>query len=98
MTQYLDEVATILTYLDVLNEVIPERDVVNVVIRDLPPEYSSFKKNIRMNNDNINLNKLSRWLTSEEINLEIEHKLSIVDSASGSPHIALFTTNGRGRG
>ncbi|VFR03078.1 unnamed protein product [Cuscuta campestris] len=69
ITQYLDEVATILTDLDALNEVIPERDVVNAVIRGLPHEYSSFKQNIRMNNENISLNQLSGWLTSEEKNL-----------------------------
>ncbi|VFQ97955.1 unnamed protein product [Cuscuta campestris] len=98
ITQYLDEVATILTDLDALNEVIPERDVVNAVIRGLPHEYSSFKQNIRMNNENISLNQLSGWLTSEEINLEIEQKLRIADSASGVSHSALYTNSGRGRG
>ncbi|VFQ60241.1 unnamed protein product [Cuscuta campestris] len=98
ITQYLDEVATILTDLDALNEVILERDVVNAVIRGLPHEYSSFKQNIRMNNENISLNQLSGWLTSKEINLEIEQKLSIADSASGVSHSALYTNSGRGCG
>ncbi|VFQ68143.1 unnamed protein product [Cuscuta campestris] len=34
MTQYLDDVATILSDLDALKEEIPERDVVNAVIRE----------------------------------------------------------------
>ncbi|VFQ71450.1 unnamed protein product [Cuscuta campestris] len=96
LTQYLDDVATILLDLDALKEEIPERDVVNAVIRGLPTEYSSFKQNIRMNNTNISLNQLSGWLISEEINLEMENKLSLTESTITEPRTALLATNGRG--
>ncbi|VFQ67901.1 unnamed protein product [Cuscuta campestris] len=96
MTQYLDDVATILSDLDALKEEIPERDVVNAVIRGLPTEYSSFKQNIRMNNTNISLNQLSGWLISEEINLEMENKLSLTESTITEPRTTLLATNGRG--
>ncbi|VFQ82169.1 unnamed protein product [Cuscuta campestris] len=97
MTQYLDDVATILSDLDALKEEIPERDVVNAVIRGLPSEYSSFKQNIRMNNTNISLNQLSGWLISKGINLEMENKLSLTESTITEPRTALLTTNGRAK-
>ncbi|VFQ96647.1 unnamed protein product, partial [Cuscuta campestris] len=95
MTQYLDDVATILSDLDALKEEIPKRDVVNAVIRGLPTEYSSFKQNIRMNNTNNSLNQLSGWLISEEINLEMENKLSLTESTITEPRTALLATNDR---
>ncbi|VFQ74811.1 unnamed protein product [Cuscuta campestris] len=98
MTRYLDDMATILSDLDALKEEIPERDVVNAVIRGLPTEYSSFKQNIRMNNTTISLNQLSGWLISEEINLEMENKLSLTESTITEPRTTLLATNGRGRG
>ena len=36
MAEYLDEVSTIITAIDTVNEIIPEKDLVRCVIRGLP--------------------------------------------------------------
>ena len=43
MAEYLDEVSTIITALDTMNEIIPEKDLVMCVVRGLPSAYSSIK-------------------------------------------------------
>ena len=43
MAEYLDEVSTIITALDTVNEIIPELDLVMCVVRGLPSAYSTIK-------------------------------------------------------
>ncbi|VFQ66954.1 unnamed protein product [Cuscuta campestris] len=97
MTQYLDEMASILSDLDAINEIIPEWDVINAVVRGLPADYSSFKQHVRMNEASLTLAQISGWLGAEELNLEFEQKLTMAESSTGGTHTALYTAGG-GRG
>ncbi|VFQ98818.1 unnamed protein product [Cuscuta campestris] len=94
MTQYLDEVASIVSDLDAVNEIIPERDVINAVVRGLPADYSSFKQHVRKNEASLTLAQLSGWLTAEELNLEFEQKLTMAESSTGGTHTALYMASG----
>ncbi|KAM3308887.1 hypothetical protein P3S67_010631 [Capsicum chacoense] len=102
MTQYLDDVASILSDLDTVNEIIPERDVVNAVLRGLPSGYSSLKQHIRLSPVEITLNQLSGWLNAEELNLDMEHKLLLGEASSTPGVTALYSAgsggSARGRG
>ncbi|VFQ94264.1 unnamed protein product [Cuscuta campestris] len=55
--------------------------------------------NIRTNIGSVTFNQVSAWLLSEELNVSLEKKLQIGDTASSSSsdiHTALFTQAGRG--
>ena len=75
MAEYLEEVSTIITALDTVNEIIPEKDLVTFVVPGLPSAYSSIKQAVIINPTSVDLTTLSSWLKSEEINVDLEHKL-----------------------
>ena len=66
MAEYLDEVSTIITALDTVNEIIPEKDLVMCVVRGLPSAYSSIKQAVRISPTPVDLATLSSWIKSEE--------------------------------
>ena len=81
MAEYLDEVSTINTALDTVNEIIPKKDLIMCVVRGLPSAYSSIKQAVRISPTLIDLDTLSSWLKSEEINLDLESKLLLREAA-----------------
>ncbi|VFQ87467.1 unnamed protein product [Cuscuta campestris] len=99
MQTYLDNVLNIVSSLTLAHEHISDQDVILCILRGLPADYSSLKQNIRTNIGNVNLNQVSAWLLSEELNINLERQLQITGSASSSVseiHNALFTNSGRG--
>ena len=102
MAEYLDEVSTIITALDSVNEIIPEKDLVMCVIRGLPSAYSSIKQAVRISPTPVNLATLPSWLKSEEINVNLENKLLLREAAVMEPATALTASQnyrgGRGGG
>ncbi|VFQ69551.1 unnamed protein product [Cuscuta campestris] len=99
MQTYLDNVLNIVSSLTLAHEHISDQDVILCILRGLPADYSSLKQNIRTNIGNVNLNQVSAWLLSEELNINLERQLQITGSASSSSseiHNALFTNSGRG--
>ncbi|VFQ98651.1 unnamed protein product [Cuscuta campestris] len=99
MQTYLDNVLNIVSSLTLAHESISDQDVILCILRGLPAEYSSLKQNIRTNIGNVNINQVSAWLLSEELNVTLEKKLQLNDSASASTsdvHNVLYTTSGRG--
>ena len=89
MAEYLDEVSTIITALDTVNEIIPEKDLVMCIVRGLPSAYSSIKQAVRISPTPVDLATLSSWLKSEEINVDLESKLLLREAAVMEPAIAL---------
>ena len=102
MTEYLDEVSTIITALDTVNEIIPEKDLVMWVVRGLPSAYSSIKQAVRISPTPVDLATLSSWLKSEEINVDLERKLLLPKAAVMEPATTLTASQnyrgGRGGG
>ena len=97
MAEYLDEVSTIITALDTVNEIIPEKDLIMCVVRGLPSAYSSIKQAVRISPTPVDLATLSSWLKSEEINVDLESKLFLQEDAVMEPAIALTASqNNRG--
>ncbi|VFQ95718.1 unnamed protein product [Cuscuta campestris] len=88
------QLESILSDLDAVNEIIPERDIINAVVRGLPADYSSFKQLVRMNEASLTLAQISGWLGAEELNLEFEQKLTMAESSIGGTHTALYTAGG----
>ena len=64
MAEYLDEVSTIITALDTVNEIILEKDLIMCVVRGLPSAYSSIKQAVRISPTPVDLATLSSWLKS----------------------------------
>ena len=75
MAEYLDEVSTIITARNTVNKIIPEKDLVMCVVRGIPSAYSSIKQAVIISPTSVDLTTLSSWLKSEEINVDLEHKL-----------------------
>ncbi|VFQ60904.1 unnamed protein product [Cuscuta campestris] len=99
MQTYLDNVLNIVSSLTLAHENISDQDVILCILCGLPTDYSSLKQNIRTNIGNVNLNQVSAWLLSEELNVNLKKQLQIIGSASSSPseiHNALFTYSGQG--
>ncbi|VFQ72196.1 unnamed protein product [Cuscuta campestris] len=98
MQKYLDSVLGIVSSLALAREPVPEQDIILSVLRGFPSEYASLKQNIGTNITDLTFNKVSSWLLSEELNLQMEQKLHLGSSSSPSNevHTALYTTNGRG--
>ena len=92
MAEYLDEVSTIITALDTVNEIIPEKDLVMCVVRGLPLTYSSIKQAVRISQTPVDLATLSSGLKSEEINVDLESKLLLREAAVMEPATALTTS------
>ena len=86
MAKYLDEVSTIITALDTMNEIIPEKDLVMCVVRGFPLAYSSIKQVVRISPTPVDLATLSSWLKSEEINVDLESKLLLRSRCYGASH------------
>ena len=98
MVQYLDEAASIISDLDALNEVVPERDVINAVVRGLPAEFSSLIQHILYHDVPLTLNQISCWLNAEELNLAMESKLALADSTTQTTYTALYAAGQGGGG
>ncbi|VFQ90936.1 unnamed protein product [Cuscuta campestris] len=77
MQAYLDEALKIVTALSLAREPVPEQDLILNVLCGLPSEYASLKQNVRTNITDLTFNKVSSWLLSEELNVQLEHKLQI---------------------
>ncbi|VFQ75211.1 unnamed protein product [Cuscuta campestris] len=84
MQKYLDEVLHIVNSLALAREPVAEQDVILCVLRGLPSTYASLKQNIRTNIATVDLNTVSAWLLSEELNLQLEQKLQLGTSSSPS--------------
>ena len=89
MAEYLDEVSTIITALNAVNEIILEKDLVMCVVRGLPSAYSSIKQAVRIIPTPVDLVTHSSWLKSEEINVDLESKLLLREAAVMEPATAL---------
>ncbi|VFQ62644.1 unnamed protein product [Cuscuta campestris] len=105
MQSYLDEVLKIVNALALACEPIPEQDIILNVMRGLPPEYGSLKQNVRTNLASLTFNTVSSWLLSEELNIQLEQKLSLGPTTGSSTelHTALYasqesSSTQRGRG
>ncbi|VFQ91187.1 unnamed protein product [Cuscuta campestris] len=105
MQSYLDEVLKIVTSLALAREPIPEQDIILSVMRGLPSEYGPLKQNVRTNLAGLTFNTVSSWLLSEELNIELEQKLSLGSTTNSSTdlHTALYASHDnsshqRGRG
>ena len=66
MVQCLDEASLIISDLDALNELVPERDLINDVVGGLPVEFSSLKQHIRYHDCPLTLNQISGLWNAEE--------------------------------
>ena len=102
MAEYLYEVSTIITALDTVSEIIPEKHLVMCVVRGLPSAYSSTKQAVRISPTPVDLATLSSWLKSEDINVDLESKLLLREAAVMEPATALIASQnyrgGRGGG
>ncbi|XP_069143577.1 uncharacterized protein [Solanum lycopersicum] len=98
MAEYLDKVSTIITALDTVNEIISEKDLIMCVVRGLPSAYSSIKQAVRISPTPVDLATLSSWLKSKEINVDLESKLLLRETAVIEPVSVLTASqNYRGR-
>ena len=95
MAEYLDEVSTIITALDTVNEIIPEKDLVICIVRGLPSAYSSIKQAVRISPTPVDLTTLSSWIKSEEINVDLESKLLLLEAAVIETAIALTASHSK---
>ena len=89
MAEYLDGVSPIITTLDTVNEIIPEKDLVMCVVRGLPSAYSFIKQAVRISPTPVDLATLSSWLKSEEINVDLDSKLLLREAVVMEPSTTL---------
>nr|GMD33824.1 Retrovirus-related Pol polyprotein from transposon TNT 1-94 [Ipomoea batatas] len=77
MQKYLDSIVKIVVALDRAKSAIPEQDVILYVLRGLVFEYSSIKQNIRTNIVAVTFARVSSWLLTEELTLQMEQRIQL---------------------
>ncbi|KAI0498995.1 hypothetical protein KFK09_019895 [Dendrobium nobile] len=94
MTQYLQQIKTIVDNISFAGATIDQEDVLLYTMNGLPPSYNALKTTIRAMQSPMDLDTLYSLLIIEEINLQSQslRQLTITDAST-----ALYSNRGRGR-